>query len=385
LIEAATERNLWADRYERNLTSILALQGEVAQAIARQIQVTLTPTEENLLTRTRQVHPEAYEAYLKGQSHWYKLTPADLETALQYFDLALEKDSDYALAQVGIALVWCGRQQMGITPPQEAGPKARAAALRAVELDATLAEAHYVLAILKTWTDWDWKGGETSFRRAIELNPNYADVRAYYSHHLLIVGRPDEAAAQMERALELDPFNPLFHALNGVVLHCGSRRYDDAIEQFRIALRSVPNHPVALWGLEDAFYEKGMYKEAFEAAMTYFVTITGDPKPLETLERSYEQEGFKGAMSRLAGLWVVHSRSSPVSFSDPMGTYAYAGDADRALEWLERGFEERDPNVPYMFLVPGYDGLRKEPRFQDLQRRMNFPQEALSRSPNQTP
>jgi Tfp pilus assembly protein PilF len=198
LIEAATDRNLWADRYERNLTSILVLQGEVAQAIAREIQVTLTPTEESLLSRRRQVNPEAYEAYLKGQSHFYKLTPGDLETALQYFETALEKDPDYVLAHVGIALVWTGRRQMGVTLPREASPKVREAVRTALELDDMIAETHYALAVDEAWGEWNWEAAERAFKRAIELDPNYADVRAFYSHFLM--ERPQNGAQQSTRA-----------------------------------------------------------------------------------------------------------------------------------------------------------------------------------------
>ena len=372
LIEAATETNLWADRYDRKLTSILALQGEVAQAIAREIQVTLTPGEETLLTRARQVNPEAYEAYLKGQFHFYKLTLADLESALQYFEFAAEKDPDYALAQAGIALAWAGRQQMGWAPPHKAGPKARAAALRAIEMDDTLAEVHYVLAIVRTWTDWDWEGAESSFLQAIELNPNYADVRAYYSHYLMIMQRPDEAMAQMERALELDPFNPLFRALYGIVLHFGVRQHNDAIEQFHNVLRTVPNHPVALSSLVGAFYMEGNHEEAFRAAKTSS-TLLGFPEEVEALERGYAEGGFPGAMGNLADWYDAHSSSSQMPRSGVAVAYALAGRTQEALDQLELGFEERDPSMPYMGVTPAFESLRDEPRFQNLLRRLNLP------------
>jgi len=367
LIEATTESNLWADRYERNLTSILALQSEVAQAIAREIQVTLTPGEEILLTRARQVNPEAYEAYLKGQFHVYKLTPADLETALQYFELALEKDPDYAPAQTGIALVWAGRGQMGWVSPHEAGPKTRVAVQRALELDETLAEAHYTLALMRTWMDWDWEGAETAFRRAIELDPNFADVRAYYSHFLMIMKRPDEAMAQMESALELDPFNALLQALYGVVLQ-SSHRFDEAIDVCRNILRTVPNHPMALGCLVQAFYHKGMYEESFEAAKAEH-TAMGEPRAVKALDRGYAEGGFTGAMTRRAEWWVAN-------WPAPFGASSYikAGKNQEALNTLELGFEEHNPNMPYISVDPHYDSLRNEPRFQDLLRRMNLPE-----------
>jgi TolB-like protein/Tfp pilus assembly protein PilF len=381
LIEAGTEQNLWADRYERNLTSILALQGEVAQAIAREIQVTLTPEEKTLLNRTQQVNPEAYEAYLKGQSHVYKLTPADLETGLRYFELAREKDPDYVLAHLGIAFYWIGRRQMGATPASEASPKVRAALQRALELDDTLAETHYVLALDKTWGEWDWEGAETAFRRAIELNPNHADVRAYYSHFLMIMRRQNEAMAQMKRALELDPLNTLFQALYGVVLLDGARRPDDAIEQFRSVLRTVPNHPIALAGLVEAFYAKGMYEETFEAAKSNW-TARGQPEAVRALERGYAEAGFTGAMNRLAEWKVAREERKGTS---PVFNYLAVGNYRQALDRLELAFEAHDPNMPYIGLMGKFTGLHDEPRFQDLLRRMNFPEDVLNGYLNETP
>ena len=191
-----------------------------------------------------------------------------LETDRQYYEMALEKEPDYALVFAGIAQVWAGLQQMSLVPPHEAGPQARAAALRALELDSTLVEVQYTLAGLKTWVDWDWSGAETAFRCAIDLNPNFPDVRACYSHFLLTMHRPDEAVPQMERAVELDPFNPLLLGLHGAVLYM-VRRYDEAIALYQDVLRTVPNHPLVLAGLQLVYHAKGMYEEALAAASSF--------------------------------------------------------------------------------------------------------------------
>jgi serine/threonine-protein kinase len=376
LIEAETERNLWADGYERDATSVLALQGEVAQAIAREIQVTLTPEEKLQLTRAQMVNPEAYEDYLKGQFHYGKLTDPDLETALQYFELALEKDPNYALAEVGRAMVWAGKQQMHFVSASEAGPKAREAAERAVELDENLAEAHYALAVVKTWTDWDWEGAEDSYRRSIELDPNFADVRAYYANYLMMMGRFDDAAIQMERALELDPFRDLFQALNAVLLR-KTDRHDEAIEVYRNILKTVPNHPMALRGLFEAFFEKGMYEEATDA-LKDFAASKEDFAAAETLERGFAEGGFREAMRQDA----ERRAAGPTLFYGLVATqFAMAGENQKALEWLERACEERDPILPYVGVSDAYwkGGLHDEPRFQDLLRRMNFPEDAIAR------
>jgi serine/threonine-protein kinase len=376
LIEAATATNLWADRYDREISSILALQGEVAQAIAREIQVTLTPEEESLLTRARQVNPEAYDAYLKGLFHWYELTPADLDTALQYFELALEKDPDYAPAQVGIYFVWAGRQQMGLTPASEAGPKARAAALRAVEMDDTLAEAHNALAGMKTWTDWDWEGADTAFQRALELDPSFAFAHAMYSHLLITVGRIDEALVHSERALELDPYNVLFKAFHGVVLFY-DRRYDDALATFRAVLAMQPDHPTALGFLEELLIKMGRRDELLEVQRQ---RIANDAELVSAFEQGLAEAGYEGAQRRIADLLAARYERSGGAQPHGLGgvieiavRYLDVGDHDRALDWLEEAYKIHNPNLTYIG-EPVFDPLRSDPRFQDLLRRMNLPE-----------
>jgi len=227
LIEPETGQALWAESYERDFEDVLVLQGEVAQAIAGEVQVAVTPDEAERLAGARTVNPEAHDNYLKGSYHWKKQTPEDLDTAESYFELALEKDPSYAPAYEGLAWVWAIRQQLAITPPDEAGPKAKAAALRAIELDEGSAGAHAALALVKTLTDWDWEGAEPEWRRALELDPNSADAHAFVGYILAITGRTEEAVSHAERAIELDPFNALFHGLSATVLYF-DRRYDDA-------------------------------------------------------------------------------------------------------------------------------------------------------------
>ena len=192
------------------------------------LQVKLLPAERERLAAAPTVNAEAYDAYLKGLYHWYKLTREDLDAAERYFNLALSKEPGYARAYAGIGLLWMGRNQMGFSSPAEGVPKAKAAALKAVELDDTLADAHYVLAIVYTWADWNWPAAEREFRRAIQLNPGFADAHAYYAHLLNILRRPDEAMVEARRSLELDPFNGLFKSLYGVDL-LFVHRFDEAI------------------------------------------------------------------------------------------------------------------------------------------------------------
>ena len=371
LIEAASETNLWAERYEREIASILTLQGEVAQAIAGEIQVTLTPQEEALLTSSREVDPEAYEAYLKGMAQFYELTPAGLKAAQHYFEQALEKDPDYAEAHGGMALFWAGLQQMGGAPVEVATPKAKEAAERALEIDDSVAEAHYALALIRTWIDWDWEGAETAFRRAIELKPNWADVRAYYSHYLLITGRTEEAIAQMERAVEIDPYNTLVQALNGVLLE-NTDRCEEALDFYRSTLEAAPNHPLALGGMVRAYYCLEKYDETYAAAVANW-TARGQPEAVAALESGYAKGRFEGAMSALAD-WKLEEAATDIA---PCGgadfNLAAAGRTEEALHCLELLFEAHNPNMPYIGIFEMLRNLKSEPRFQDLLRRMNLP------------
>jgi serine/threonine protein kinase len=373
LIEALPEeRNLWAQTYNRDMTDVLVMYKEMARAIADKTRVRLTSQEETILASTRRVNPEAYEAYTKGMFHYYKLTPQDLELALGYFGLALEKDPDYALAYVGIAHVWGGRQQQGLVSASEAGPKAKAARLKALELDDTLEEVHYTFASQKTWHEWDWEGAEKAFQRAIELNPNYPDPRAYYSWLLFYMKRPEEAMAQIERALELDPFNAAFRSLYAWDLMY-ARRYDDAVDHLRETLRTAPTDQMTLSALKSAYHVKGMYEEALEIWRIWFAT-KGDREAEEALARGYEEAGYSGALSSVAELMIERSRTTFVTPWQIATLYTRAGKKDEALEWLEKAYEAHDPNMPSISVDPIFDGLRAEPRFKDLLRRMNLPE-----------
>ncbi|MGB2907218.1 MAG: protein kinase [Candidatus Aminicenantaceae bacterium] len=372
LIEALPEeRNLWSQTYDRDMTDVLMMYKEMARAIVDKTGVKLTPQEETILASTRQVNPEAYEAYTKGMFHFYKLTSQDLELAFQYFELALEKDPDYALAYVGIAHVWGGRQQQGLVSASEAGPKAQAARLKALELDDTLADVHYTFATQRTWGEWDWEGAEEAYERAIELNPNYPDPRAYYSQFLFMMNRPQEAMVQIERALELDPFSAVFRSLYAWDLMY-AHRFDDAVEHLQETLRTSPTDQLTLSALKSAYHLKGMHEEALEIWRTWF-TVLGDGESQDALTRGYEEGGYSGALSRMAEVLIARSRTTYVTPWQVATLYTRAGKNDEALEWLERAYEAHDSNMPYISIDPIFDGLRDGARFQDLLRRMNFP------------
>jgi len=264
--------------------------------------------------------------------------------------------------------------------PQVAGPKAKAAALKALELDDDYAGAHEALALVRTWTDWDWAGAEPEWRRALELNPNGANAHAYYAHFLAITGRGDEAVHHSQRALELDPFNALFHSMYAMVLNF-QRRPDEAMTAARAALAIDPNDGVALSALQRAFIVKGMRDEQLAQQRQ---RIAKDGGRVAAFERGLAEGGYEGAQRAIADLLaaryekaggVPNPGASRVYLPSAIALrYRDAGDYGRAIDWLEEAYEVRDPNLPYNIADPVYDPLRSDPRFQALARRMGLPQ-----------
>jgi tetratricopeptide (TPR) repeat protein len=263
-------------------------------------------------------------------------------------------------------------QQQGFVAASEATPKAKAAALKALELDSALAEVHYTLAGIHAWGDWDWVSGERAFRRAIELNPNYPDPRAYLSHLLYMIKRPEEAMAQIKRALELDPLNSLFRAIYAMDLMY-SRRYDDAVALLRDTLKASPNDLVALSTLRSAYHMKKMYNEALEVWKVSYAA-RGDHEAEEVLARGFAENGYQGALQRVAEMLIARSQNTFVTPWQIGTLYTRAGMNQEALEWLEKAYEAHDPNMPYLSVDPIFDDLRAEPRFQDILRRMKLPE-----------
>jgi Tfp pilus assembly protein PilF len=298
------------------------------------------------------------------------MTKGDVDTAEAYFDMALRKDPAYAAAHAGMAWVWACRNQMGLAPPSEAAPRTRESALKALSLDETLAEAHYVLAVVKTWHEWDFSAAGPEWRRAVELDPNDPDGLAMYSHFLAITGRSDEAMAQIDRALSLDPFNVTIHAFRAADL-LFARRFDEAATEARKALAMQPGNPVALPALYMASAAKGKYKEALVGIRDYLALVYGVPDPDPLLDRAFVEGGFGAAAKQAAEVLAPRATRGEALPYDVALMYVLAGEKVQALDWLERAYQARDPNVPYLRL-PVYDPLRPEPRFQALMQQMKL-------------
>ena len=263
LIQVRDQLQIWADSYEVDLASILALQNDVAESVAESLALTLFPGVQTRLADAASVNPDAYDAYQRGRAAWERLSPADLDTAMEYFQLALEHDPEYARVHVGVADVWAGRMQMGVTPVADGDPLSRAALATAFELDESLPQAHARLASNRTWGDWDWDGAEEAFRRAIDLDPTDSRVRGFYAQFLTMVRRFDEAMVLMDEAMQLSPLDPLLpslHAANLVLM----RRYEEGVALARRVLDDNPNQRVAPAALNDGLYLLGRLDEQYE-------------------------------------------------------------------------------------------------------------------------
>jgi len=371
LIHAPTDTHLWAESYERDTRDVISLEGEIAQAVAREIKVVLTPEEASQLGQTGTVNPEAYDAYLKGQSHWYRLSREHIDTALGYFELALKKDPNYARAYVGIGNVWMMRADAGFLLPTEAFPKAKAAVGKALRLDENLPEAHILLGNIVAPYDHDWAQAEHEFRRAIALNPNSADGHFFYSDFLISTNREAEWKQEIQRTLELDPFNPFYQCFYGWhLVYLG--RNDEAIAQLSKVLAANPEFSSAHLGLWGAYYKKGMYGEALQEARKFFAVL-GDHEVESALSRGYASHNYARAMHLGAEVLAARSRHSYVPAIRIARLYAHAGDKDQVMQWLEKAYDRRESPLGHLGVAWDWDGLRDNARFRELLRRFGLP------------
>jgi TolB-like protein/DNA-binding winged helix-turn-helix (wHTH) protein/Flp pilus assembly protein TadD len=372
LIEASTDKHLWSQSYEGELRDTLALQNRVASAIADQIRINLTPREQAALKNVRVVNPEAYESYLKGRYFWNKRTADGLKVALAYFKQAIEEDPKYAPAYSGLADTYAllGDWQYAVMTPKEAFPKAKAAATKALELDSSLGEAHNSLAFVLDGFDWDFEAAGKEFERAIELNPGYATAHHWYAWHLSLLGRFDEAIAEMRKAENLDPLSLIINADLAELLVL-AHSYDESIRQSRKTIEMDPNFALAHNQLAQAYLQKHMYDEAV-AELLKAVQLSGDsPTCIANLARAYVASGKRSEAVKLLG--DLRKRSTPgySNASEIAMIYASLGDTDQAMNWLGKGYDERfNPGV---LLRPGFDPLRSDSRFRNLVHHIGLP------------
>ena len=373
LIQVKDQTHLWAQEYDRELKDLLVLQGEIAHKISDEIQVPLgdhKPIQPSGQAPLSAQSYEAYDLYLKGQYFWNKRTMEGFERAIDYFQQAIAKDPNYARAYAGLADCYALMGGYSMAPQTEFMPKARAAALRAVELDDSLPEAHTAWALIVQNYDWDWQTAEKEFRRAIELNPNYATAHHWYAEHLALLGHFDEALRESERARELDPLSLIIAADKGVILYY-SRQYDSAIEQFHAVQDMDPNFPRS--GVIRRVYEqKGMFaeilaehdKRSHDAGAAFWIWS----------ERAYiyGRTGQRAKANQEMAKMKEWNRRHPIDPEMFIAAYIGMGDKDQAFAWLEKAYTQHSNVVILLKVDPLYDPLRSDPRFQDLLRRVGL-------------
>jgi TolB-like protein/Flp pilus assembly protein TadD len=370
LIDAEGEAHLWAESYERDLRNVLALQSDVARAIAREVQIKLTPQEETQLAEAGPVDPEAYEAYLKGRYHWNRRTQEGHGKAVHYFQHAIARDPAFAAALSGLADCLSGLGSFGIVAPDDGCAKARVLALQAVRMDRSLGEAHASLAWATVWYEYDFKTAEREFERAIELNPRYATAHSWFGFYLGLMGRFEEAFTELKRAIRLDPLSSVIQWALGFV-YWMARRYDAAIEQFEKTLEFDPGFAWAHGLLAWAYIGKSRREAAITAANTGIQKLPSSTVLLATLGEVYAASGNGDEAQRILDQLQNPDRQYVTPYMLAR-IYVALGKNDDALHCLETAYRTRAGAMAYLKVDAQLDKLRSDPRFRELMRRMGF-------------
>lgn len=375
LVDVNNNHRIWGDQYDRKLTDIIAVQSELSREISGQLRLTLSGDEQKRVTRHYTENTAAYQAYLKGRYYWNKRTGDDLKKSIEYFEQATRTDPTYALAYAGLADCYLIIPNYTSIPAQEAYLKAKAAALKALELDDSLAEAHASLGGIRVDYEWDFPGAENELKRAIELNPNYATAHHWYAQYLSEMGRHQEAIAQVKQAQELDPLSLIINSVVGDT-YIKARQYDQAIEQLRKTIEMDKNFIRSHRYLGNAYQEKGMYNEAITEFQTASTLAGEDPEKAarraSDLRAAYAASGAKGYWEKQLEFLKEDATSGNVSPYSFASVNARLNKTDETLKWLEKAFRERDPYLVYLKIDPQFDYLRSDSRIMDLMRRIGL-------------
>jgi len=369
LIRASDDRHLWAESFERDLPDVLALESEVASSIARQVQMRLLWEHP---PANRKINPAAYEAYLKGRYSWNRRSEAALQEGIQFFKQAIALEPSYAEAYSGLADSFTTLGYLSYLPPREAFPLARAAAEKALSLDASLAEPHASLAYVNFYFDWNWPTAEAEFKKAIVLNPNYATAHDYYCYFLMAMQRPEEAKEQIERALQLDPLSvPINTDIGFQMFYAGN--YDAAIVQLKKTLQMNPTYPLAHLWLGRSYQQKGMFDESMAE---YKATDSALPNWVVTIAGIGNLQGLAKSNSDARLTLAKLDAMSKSRYVTPYGialVYAGMGNKDEAFRWLEKAFDDRANWLVWLRFDPRWEALHADPRYAEMVRRMGFP------------
>ncbi len=369
LIRAATDEHFWSEIYDRELRDVLALQSEVAQSIARKVEITLTGEEHAMLTAARSVSPDVYESYLKGRFNKNN-TKAELEQSIVYFEGAIKKDPTFAAAYVGLADAYdsLGTVFVG-APPAEARQKQMSAARKALELDPTIAEAHALLAdVLQR--RWQWAEAEAEYRRALDLNPSDSAAHVGFARWLLCQGRADDAVAWARRARDLDPLGSVGTSIGYILFE--ARHYDEAIRAMRAVVGVRPEDASAYWYLGFALIANDQPEEAIPVLEKALSVSERSPGVMGVLIRAYAHSGRRSDALRVLEELKKRSQTGYVPAGAFVNAYLGLGDKEQAFAWMERAYQERSNLLQFLKVHPFFDPLRSDPRFANLVRRVGL-------------
>ncbi|HEY8204809.1 MAG TPA: protein kinase [Pyrinomonadaceae bacterium] len=371
LIDAKDNHQIWGDQYVRKFADILTIQRDITQEIVGQLRLKLSGAEREQLTKNYTENAEAYQLYLRGRFYWNKRTAESFQRSIEFFQEAIDKDPNYALAYTGLADSYSFLSSQGIRAPEDVFPLAKDAAVRAIALDDSLAEAHCSLGYVKLYYDWDWDGAAQEYRRAIELNPNYPTAHHGYAYYLISMGRTEEAIAEIKRAQELDPLSLIINTDHGEFYYF-ARRPDEAIEQLHKALDLDSSFVRGHFLLARAYAQKGQCNEAieeFQKAKNLEDTV----ERLGGLAQGYASCGRRDEARRVLNQLLELSKQQYVSPHWIASTYAGLGQKDEAFAWLDKAVERRFGPLIYLKVNPIWDNLRSDSRFQTLLTRVGFP------------
>jgi TolB-like protein/DNA-binding winged helix-turn-helix (wHTH) protein/Tfp pilus assembly protein PilF len=374
LVQASTDHHLWADTYESQLGDVLSLQNRVSSAIVNEIRINLSPEDKVRLAKNPSVSPAAHEDYLKGRYYWNRRSREGFTKAIGYFEDATRKDPQYALAYAGLADCYgiIGATIYGDLPVADAAPKAKAAAIRALEIDPTLAEAETSLATAKFNYDWDWAGAAQGFQRAIQLDPRYATAYQRYSLYSIAMGRFDDSLEQIRKARDLDPLSTNINWSLGWRLYL-ARQYDGSIAQLRDTLEMDPSYEWAHLILGQAYEQKGEFNLALAELRKATELSHNSPLMLSALAYAEALSGNLDEAQKLLAQLMARSKEQYVSPFHIAIVYVALGKKDLAMNWLDKAFVDRSNGLVFLKVEPELDPLRSEPRFIALQQKLNFP------------
>ena len=371
LIHSTSDRHLWAEAYERDFLDLLSLQTEISRQVAHEVSIVLTPEEKESLRIRRQVNPEAYESYLKARYYWNKRSEEGVKKALSHFRRAIDSDPTYAQGYAGLADCYNILGYYNALSPMEAYTKAKAAALKALQLDDSLAEPHATLGVIKRDFEWDWAGAEAEFQRAIELNPGYVEAYHWRSTLLGMMGRKAEALREKARALAMDPLSIVIRTDLARMLYF-FRNYDRSIQEFRSALDMDPNFGSAHLWLAHAYQQKGMLEEAL-SELKEGLHLSGDSTyALAKLGHGYALAGLSAEARSVLGRLGKISKQQHVSPYDLAMIHVGLGETDKAFGFLELAYEQRSLWLGYLNVEPQLDMLRSDARFHKLLSRLRL-------------